>query len=245
MQFESIVIRIFDVDFMFFDLAFTIVWIAILYRRGYIKPLLFGFFGIIVNFIIDYGVWYSLMGIRTVEGLPIWMSPLSFFLYFSITYGMVQYSYVQVMFSFRGESEDKEKWRRYRWSGLLFGGWLIIGIISIALPLMDSEIAVIRYMNEQRFIEVIVVIAEYALLAYLASKKKHDLNLRRIAYIFSVGFFVHFSMEFTLLLSGIRRSGVFDLIFNSLLEFNMGAPLLYLMLVGLVPIIERRINREK
>ncbi|MFW9768334.1 MAG: hypothetical protein ACFFF9_05725 [Candidatus Thorarchaeota archaeon] len=230
-------IRVFDVDFMFLDLAFTIFWIALLYRRGYIKPLLFGVLGIILNFIIDYGIWYSVMGIRTLEGLPIWMSPLSFFVYFSITYGMVQYSYVQVMFSFQSTDENSERWRRYRWSALLFGGWLVIGFISFFWSFMDSEVTVIRYMNEQRFIEVAVVIAMYALLAYLASRKKFDLNLRRIAYIFSVGFFVHFSMEFTLLLSGIRKSGVFDLVFNSFLEFNMGTPLLYLMLVGLVPII--------
>jgi hypothetical protein len=47
-------------------------------------------------------------------------------------------------------------------------------------------------------------------------------------------------MEFTLLLSGIRNSSVFDLFFNSIFEFNIGAPIPYLMLFALVPKIEKK-----
>ena len=239
MQFESIVIRVFDADFMLFDLLFTALWTAILVKRGYVKALAFGFLGILLNFCIDYGIWYNVMRIRTIEGLPSGISPLVFFIYFSITYGMVQYSYVQVMFSIREKETKGEANRRLRWSLLLFGGWLFVAFLSKAIPLNDSEITVARAMNEQRFIEVFVVGAEYAILSILAYQKKFDLNARRIAYIFFVGFFVHFSMEFTLLIPGIRRSSTFDLVFNSILEFNMGAPLLYLMLQIMPPWFRR------
>jgi hypothetical protein len=234
-----VVIRVFDADFMLLDLLFTAFWIAILYRQGYIKALIFGCLGIILNFTIDFGIWYNIMGIRTVEGLPAGVSPLAFFIYFSITYGMVQYSYVQVMFTIRGTDSRNEGKRRLKWSLLLFGGWLLIAYLSKIIHLDNTEVTVARAMNEQRFIEVFVVIVEYLVLAILAHQKKYDLNMKRIGYIFFVGFFVHFSMEFTLLLPGIRRSSIFDLVFNSILEFNMGAPLLYLMLWILPPWFRR------
>ena len=70
MQFESIVIRIFDVDFMLLELIFTAIWIFVLDKKGYITPLFFGLFGIMINMVVDYGVLYSTHGVRTVEGLP-------------------------------------------------------------------------------------------------------------------------------------------------------------------------------
>ncbi|TFH10032.1 MAG: hypothetical protein E4H14_03300, partial [Candidatus Thorarchaeota archaeon] len=226
MQFESIVIRVFDTDFMLLDLLFTCIWIVILFKKGYIKPLLFGLMGIMVNFIIDYGIWYSIMGIRTVEGLPIWISPFSFFVYFSITYGMMQYSYVQVMFTKKPDQPEQEKKERIQMAILFFGGWLLIAYLSVLAPISDIEVTVTRTMTQQRMIEVFVVIAEYTLLGILAYKKKFGINLRTIGYIFFVGFFVHFSMEFTLFLPGIRQSSLFDIVFNSFFEFNMGAPIL-------------------
>ncbi len=240
MQFESIVIRVFDADFMLFDFAFTLVWIMILYKKRYIKPLLFGFMGIIINFIVDYGLWYNVMGIRTIEGLPTWMSPLSFFIYFSITYGMMQYSYVQVMFTKKSNDPEIIKKERIKMALLFFFGWLIIAYLSVFIPLDDTLVTVTRVMTNQRAIEIFVVIIEFTLLAFLAYKKKFGINWRVIIYIFIVGFFVHFSMEFTLFLPGIRQSSVFDLVFNSLFEFNMGAPLLYLMLNVLIPKLEER-----
>ena len=245
MQFESIVTRTFDIDYILFDLAFTVIWTVLLIRRGYIKPLLFGLLGILVNFIVDYGVWYSYLGIRTIEGLPNWMSPFAFFVYFSITYGMLQYSYVQVMFSTQPNNPENQKRERIKWSLFLFFGWLIISFLSVLIPINDARMTVTRIMTNQRIIEVVVVIAEYILLGVLALLNRFELDLRMISYIFLVGVFVHFSMEFTLLLSGLRGSSVFDLVFNSLLEFNLGAPLLYLMLFAIGPINKRLNSRPR
>jgi len=244
MQFESVVIRIFDIDFMLFDLIFTAIWIFFLYRKGYIRPLIFGLFGIMINMIVDYGIWYSLQGIRTVENLPFWMSPFAFFVYFSITYGMIEYSYVQVMFSIDTAKENSKK-DMLRWSFFLFGGWLLFGVLSFILPISDAEITVQRVMTGQRIYQVYGIIGEYGLLALLAYMGKYNLSWRRILYIFSVGFFVHFSMELTLLLSGIRVLDLFNLIFNSLIEFNTGAPILYLLLYAVAPSTERKLSLGK
>ena len=242
MQFESIVIRIFNVDFMLLDLIFTAIWIIVLYKKGYIKPLLFGLFGIMINLIVDYGIWFSIQGVRTVEDLPGWMSPFAFFVYFSITYGMIEYSYVQVMFSIDSQ-EENAKGEMLRWSFFLFGGWLLFGMLSSVLPINDAEVTVQRVMTGQRIYQVYGIIVEYVLLAILAYMEKFGLSWKKILYIFSVGFFVHFSMELTLLLSGIRVLDFFNLFFNSVIEFNTGAPILYLFLFAVAPFVERKLGR--
>ncbi len=197
-----------------------------------------------MNFIVDFGIWYSYLRIRTVESLPTIISPLLFFIYFSITYGMVQYSYAQVMFSTQLGYPENERKERLSWSLLLFLGWLFVGFISVLIPINDSKVTVTRIMTNQRIIEIGVVICEYGLLAILAYLKRFDLDRKKIAYIFFVGVFVHFTMEFTLLLQGIRGSSVFDLVFNSLLEFNMGTPLLYLMLIAVGPIDKKLLSKQ-
>ena len=242
MQFESVVIRIFDVDFMLFDLLFTAIWIAVLYKKGYIKPLIFGFFGIMINLLIDYGVWYSVQGIRTVENLPVWMSPFAFFVYFSITYGMIEYSYVQVMFSIDNKQENALQ-EMLRWSVFLFGGWLMFCLLSFVIPLSDSEVTVQRVMTGQRIYQVYEIIAEYVLLGILAYMGKFGLTGRKILYIFAVGFFVHFSMETTLLLAGIRVLDLFNLIFNSIIELKTGEPIIYMLIFAVDKLIEKKLGR--
>jgi hypothetical protein len=131
-----------------------------------------------------------------------------------------------------------------RWSLFLFGGWLLFGLLSLVIPISDAEMTVQRVMTEQRIFQICGIIAEYALLAILAYMGKYGLSWKKILYIFSVGFFVHFSMELTLLLSRIRVLDFFNLIFNSVIEFNTGAPILYLLLFAVVPYIERKMGRD-
>jgi hypothetical protein len=239
MQFESIVPRTFDASFIFLDLAFLAIWVILLLRGRHIKPLIFGLFGFAIYFTADFGVWYSMLGTRVFYSLPSWLNPFTFLLYFSLTYGVIQFSYVILIFS-----EDQKlvfgDWRdRIAWSVLLFGGWLAIGLLSNVLVL-GEEVAIARIMSDQRIIQVGMIIVEYVILIVLAYLKKLNLTWKTVLLVFGAGVFVHFSMEFTLLLSGIRDVNLFNLVFNSLIEFNTGAPILYLLLYGLVPRLKRK-----
>jgi hypothetical protein len=88
-------------------------------------------------------------------------------------------------------------------------------------------------MSHARIIQVAMVVGGYLLLLLLkyAWQPMKSLTIPRIIYLFCVGILVHFGMEITLLASGIRPAGdyVHVLLFNSLLEFNMGIPILYIL----------------
>ncbi|RLI53130.1 MAG: hypothetical protein DRO87_12095 [Candidatus Thorarchaeota archaeon] len=52
----------------------------------------------VINFIVDYWVYFTMLGVRVYYALPVWLTPFTFTVYFSITYGVVQYSFVTLMF---------------------------------------------------------------------------------------------------------------------------------------------------
>jgi hypothetical protein len=88
-------------------------------------------------------------------------------------------------------------------------------------------------MSNARVIQVALVAGGYLLLLLLKYtwRPMKSLTFPRMLYLFLIGILVHFGMEITLLASGIRpaENYVGVLLFNSLLEFNMGVPILYIL----------------
>ena len=212
------VIRIFGADYILFDLIFLLTFISLLlkYRK---KIPLWAFFvgGLGINFVMDWGIWLH-TGIREISGLSSSLAILFFFLWFSLSlsYG-VEYAYVFLMF------EDSPKMERLKWTLLVLGGWLLVAFLSQLIPLNDTLITTNRHMFDLRLVRIGIVLIGYSLLAFLGY------NWKKITYLFFVGFLIHFMMEFSLLISGIRPQSFLILLENSLIEFNMGVPFFYLL----------------
>ncbi|MEE9410529.1 MAG: hypothetical protein V3V41_06350, partial [Candidatus Heimdallarchaeota archaeon] len=217
----NIVSRIFGVDFIYLDILFCVIWMVILIRKKYILQWLFGVFGACVVFFTDYVIWFKLKGTRMIYELPFSEGP--FLLYFSFTYGMIEFSYVAVMFS-------AKNWRKMLyWSLLLYGGWFAIGFLSQWIHWDDRVISIAREMTSARWRQVGMAIGGYLLLIVLKYTWKpfKQLTWPKIGFLLFVGFLVHFAMETTLLAAGIRPldPGAFGVLaFNSLIEFNTGVP---------------------
>lgn len=208
------VIRNFGTDYIFFDLIFAALFLFLLVRHKKKIPLLVFFLGGLgINFFVDWGIWLH-TGIREVS-LPSNSlgGELFFFLWFSLTYG-VEYSYVFLMFEKRSS--------KIGWTAFVLIGWLSVAFLSQFFSINDASITLTRHMSDLRIIRVAVVLIGYSLLLIL----KYD--WKKIAYLFIVGFGVHFMMEFSLLASGIRPNSLSVLLENSLVEFNMGVPFFYL-----------------
>ena len=221
---NSYVARTFDMDFIYLDIAFCAVWMLVLFRQKHTIALRFGLFGALVVFLVDDVLWLRVQQTRLLE-VP--FNRDLFLLYFSFTYGMIEFSYVTVMF---GARSIKTK---ALWTLFLYGGWLATALISQHVGIDDRTLHIGRDMSNARIIQVVLVAGGYLLLLVLKYtwRPMKSLTSPRMLYLFLIGILVHFGMEITLMASGIRpaQNYVDVLLFNSLLEFNMGVPILYIL----------------
>ena len=224
--------RLMDIDFIYFDLILVSIWIIALIARKHFKALLFGLFGYAVVFITDDIFWHTLWKTRefSVEGDI--FGPHLFLAYFSFTYGMIMFSYAPIMFD-----KNISKLEKGFWSIGMFGGWLAIAFMSQYIAWNDTAIDIVRHMDGVRVGQILMVALGYLALIVMNLLLKYTkwnfIDAQPwwgFAYIFAVGVFIHFSMEATLSLAGIRHPfywGVF--IYNSIMEFNSGIPYLIVM----------------
>jgi hypothetical protein len=224
---SSYVARTFDMDFVYLDIAFCAVWMLVLFRQKHTIALGFGLFGAVVVFLADDVLWLRIQHTRFLE-VP--FNRDLFLLYFSFTYGMIEFSYVTVMF---GAKSVKTK---VLWTLFLYVGWMATALISQHVSIDDRTIDIGRDMSNARVVQVAMVAGGYLLLLLLKYiwRPMKALTLRRMLYLFIIGVLVHFGMEITLLASGIRPAEdyVDVLLFNSLLEFNTGIPILYILWIA-------------
>jgi hypothetical protein len=209
------VIRNFGLDYIYFDLIFLAVFLGslIIYKKK-VPLITFLIGGLGINFLVDWGIWLH-AGIREIS-LPVesFGTILLFFIWFSLSYG-VEYAYVFLMF--------EEKASKLTWTLFVLVGWLLVAFLSQWVALNDDPITVVRHMSELRLLRIVIVIIGYGLLFLF----KYD--WKKILFLFFIGFLIHFMMEFTLLISGIRPGSLLILLENSLIEFNMGVPFFYLL----------------
>ena len=223
---EAVVARTIGIDFIYLDLLFITIWVSFLIKRKYWTPIKWGLLGWIIYIFVDYVYWYLITQTRHYTG-P--LDPFLFFLWFCVSPGFVQFSYVIVMF------EKRNKRELIFWTLLFFIGWTLVSVGSQILPINDTLIEVYRDMNveNQRFNEVLMVLVNVIIAAALYYKKK--LRLEDILFLFLVGTLVEFGLEFTLSVSGIRQEqggwSLITMIVNTLIEFNLGIILMYLLWV--------------
>ncbi|UYP47545.1 hypothetical protein NEF87_003830 [Candidatus Lokiarchaeum ossiferum] len=235
---DSIVARTLTMDFIYLDLLFISIWVIYLIKKRYWMPLIWGFVGWLVYIFVDYYLWYRVMGVRTYEG-PI--NDVLFFLWFCFSPGFVQFSYVFTMFEKRNRKDI------ILITLIFYVGWTLIGLGSQLLPKDDRIVRVARNMNEaaQRISFTALVLFNICIAFLLVWKKR--LSWQDVGYLFLVGTLVEFCLEFSLAISGIRlEQGTWSpilMIVNTLIEFNMGIVLMYLIWGGFKWVRDRNVGR--
>lgn len=219
--------RTIGIDFIYFDLLFLAIFIFFLIRKKYWIPIIWGFVGWGLYLLIDYYLWYIVMGSRTYLG-PV--NPHLFFMWFTFSPGFTQFAYCFVMF------EKRNKREMLGFTLLYFLGWIAVGSLSQLIPLNDTIIKVARDMSagNQRLIMILVALGNVVIALFLRLTKK--IRWEDFFYIFIVGTLVELNLELSLLVSGIRlEQGTWNfglMVVNILVEFNVGITFMWLIFRG-------------
>jgi hypothetical protein len=224
---DQSIARNFQFDYVVFDAAFLACWVGLLIRRKRYAPLAAGIVCGVLTYVIDGIVWYAL-GVREY-GLPApWMKhPVDFMMDFS--YGIVAFSWVWIAFERRSRLDVAF------WTVVVLAGWMLVPVVSFAVPLSNAPIMTVRHMQSQVAYQIAAVIVGYAFLAVL----RYD--TRTIVYLFAVGCALGFMMELPLLVTKIRPASFKLLVFETLILYNQGVPYLYLIWDNILPAVGARV----
>jgi hypothetical protein len=100
-------------------------------------------------------------------------------------------------------------------------------------------------MDSQMVIWIVNFLVGYFILFLIyGTDKFKSKNPKIVLYVFIVGCLGAFFMEFPLLISGIRPTGIFFLIYDTILMFNQGVPYLYIAYDKILPWIFVKIKKK-
>ena len=118
---EVIPSRDLNLLYILLDIGFLLILAgALLWCRKYLAAL-FGLFGGLLYFLVDYGGFYLLLGTREVSGAdPFW-----FLLWLSMSYGFTNFVWIWLWLDRDGHALE--------WSVLIVAGWLAVALLA-ALP---------------------------------------------------------------------------------------------------------------
>jgi hypothetical protein len=175
---------------------------------------LFGLSGAFIYFLVDYGIFYMLLGTREVIGAnTVW-----FLLWLSMSYGFTNFVWIWLFLN-----RDK---RILEWSLLIVIGWVAVALLSQSFGSTFPLIQISRGTGSYHGVMALILFIGYAIVI-VKNIKSNDSERLPVLKMLMIGILVQFSWEAVLLLSGIRPNGWNPIIINSLLETNLGIPYLY------------------
>ena len=255
--------RIFDYDYIFFDGFFLTLWIAIMVKYKKWNPLKFGIFTGFIIYFIDSIVWFNLPAgnsylagtfIREYSIGGVYMPrPLGDYFWvkfgadfmMTFSYSMFAFGWMWIMFENFFKKNLKEI---LLFTLIYFISWMLIPLLSLIIPLNDTQVDTVRYMDTQMIAWSINLIVGYLFLSLIYGTNKFGgKKPKTILYVFVVGCVGAFFMEFPLLIFGIRPTGVFFLLYEVLFMLNQGAPYLYILYDKILPwfFVKLRKNSHK
>ncbi len=200
--------------YIILDIVFLTFFGLLLLKYKKRLAFFFGLSGALIYFLVDYGIFFLILGTREVVGA----NTFWFLLWLSTSYGFTNFVWIWLFL-------NKEK-RIFEWSLLIILGWLTVAFLSQSFGLNFFPIQISRGTSSYHGAMALILFVGYTIVIIrnLSSDDHHQYPIFRMLFI---GILVQFSWEAVLLLAGIRPSGFNPIIVNSLLETNLGIPYLY------------------
>ncbi len=216
---EIIASRDFNLAYIILDCIFLLVFALLLIIKKRYLTILFGLFGGILYFLVDYLIFHLLTHSRSIEGGDLFWT----LLWMSMSYGFTNFAWIWL--ALRKDKYLKE------WSLLIFLWWIVCPIISLNIP--SQAIHIQRTTGKYHYVMAIILFVSYleVIIYNLINKdKKANINIFRL---FLIGVSIQLGWELALLLGGIRSNSLpledklLTLTINSLLETNLGMPIIF------------------
>lgn len=221
---EIVAQRSFNLVYVILDTVFLFVLcFALAYKKRYMT-LLFGLFGGVLYFIVDYGIFHLATHTRSIEGGSMfWV-----LLWMSMSYGLT--NFVWIWLCLRHDEHLVE------FLGLILVWWFVCPILAETFGSSSPVIKIQRTTGAYHGYMALILLAGY-FAAIVYNLMQSDRAKRfRILWLLLIGVSVQLGWEASLLIGGIRSTGIESfadklhiLVVNSLLETNLGLPPIYLL----------------
>ncbi len=209
---DYVVARTFNSLYIILDIIWLLIYAGILlYFRRRIAVIV-GLIAGTVYFLVDYGIFYQLLGTRQIDGAD----PLWFLLWLSMSYGFTNFAWIWLLLDRDGHAVE--------WSLLPILGWVTIGQLSQTFGAGFTEITISRGTGSYHGMMALILCIGYLIIIINNLKGRERVN---ILWLISIGIGVQLSWEASLLISGIRPAIWQPIVVNSLLETNLGMPYIF------------------
>ena len=209
---DIVAARTLNTLYIYLDLAWLLLFCSLLLVFKRRLALVVGLLAGVVYFLVDYGIFYRLLGTRIVQGAdPFW-----FLIWLSFSYGITNFTWIWLLL-------DRDK-QAVEWSILIVTAWLAIALLSQNFGTQFGVINIQRGTGAYHGVMAALLFAGYLFIIIQNLRGREKINILRLM---AIGIGVQLSWEAILLVTGIRPSGLGALMVNSLIETNLGLPYIY------------------
>jgi hypothetical protein len=206
------VARTFSSLYIILDITWLLVFGGVLLYFKKHLAVIVGFLAGLLYFLVDYGIFYKLLGTRQVSGA----NPFWFLLWLGMSYGFTNFAWIWLLLDSEIHSVE--------WSLIPILGWVTIGQLSHNFGAGFPEITISRGTGAYHGIMALILCVGYLVVIFNNLKGKEKVNILRLM---AIGICVQFAWETALLISGIRPPQWQPILVNSLIETNLGMPYIY------------------
>jgi hypothetical protein len=209
---DIVAARTLNTLYIYLDIAWLILFCSLLLYFKRRQALVVGLLGGVVYFLVDYGIFYRLLGTRVVNGA----NPFWFLLWLSFSYGITNFAWIWLLLDRDGHALE--------WSALIVTAWLAIALASQNFGAGFTVISIQRGTGTYHGVMSVLLFFGYLYIILQNLRGREKIN---ILWLMAIGIGVQFSWETILLVTGIRPAGVEALVVNSLIETNLGLPFIF------------------
>lgn len=226
--------RTFEYDYIYFDAIFLGIWLTTIILKKRFTALRAGVFFSIPTYLIDSQIWWNLPTTQgttgfvreyMIDGVQI-PHPLGDFFWLkfgadfmmTISYSWFTFTWIWIMF----ETLKDNNWKDAVFFTLLqLISWILTPYLSFLISWDDRVVYCVWHMDSQMIIQIITVVVGYVLILILyGTDKFNSKDPKVIPYVFMVGCFQAFVMEFPLFMFGIRPIEISLFIYEIMLIFK-------------------------